>query len=95
MIRTLPDTVYEDRDEFEKALSEAARTAGLEIAFCSAGSAQSKQYAPMLVAAGAVVIDKSRAFRMDPRVPLVVHAAKGARRHLGLPELHRESPRKT
>ena len=54
---------------------------GVEIAFCSAGSAQSKQHAPMMVAAGAVVIDKSSAFRMDPRVPLVVpeinsHAAK-------------------
>ena len=45
---------------------------GVEIAFCSAGSAQSKEYAPMIVKAGAVVIDKSSAFRMDPRVPLVV-----------------------
>ena len=45
---------------------------GVEIAFCSAGSAQSKEYAPMIVQAGAVVIDKSSAFRMDPRVPLVV-----------------------
>jgi aspartate-semialdehyde dehydrogenase len=45
---------------------------GVEIAFCSAGSAQSKEYAPMIVRAGAVVIDKSSAFRMDPRVPLVV-----------------------
>jgi aspartate-semialdehyde dehydrogenase len=45
---------------------------GVEIAFCSAGAAQSREYAPMIVQAGAVVIDKSSAFRMDPRVPLVV-----------------------
>lgn len=51
---------------------EPAAFEGVEIAFCSAGSAQSKQYAPMLVRAGATVIDKSNAFRMDPNVPLVV-----------------------
>jgi aspartate-semialdehyde dehydrogenase len=45
---------------------------GVEIAFCSAGSAQSMEYAPMIVRSGAVVIDKSSAFRMDPTVPLVV-----------------------
>ncbi|MBI4638599.1 MAG: aspartate-semialdehyde dehydrogenase [Candidatus Rokubacteria bacterium] len=54
---------------------------GVELAFCSAGSAQSKEYAPMIRAAGAIVVDKSSAFRMDPEVPLVVpeinpHAAK-------------------
>ncbi|PYM37054.1 MAG: aspartate-semialdehyde dehydrogenase [Candidatus Rokuibacteriota bacterium] len=51
---------------------EPAAFKGVEIAFCSAGSAQSKEYAPMLVKAGATVIDKSNAFRMDPDVPLVV-----------------------
>jgi len=55
---------------------------GVDIAFCSAGSTQSKEYAPMIVKAGATVIDKSNAFRMDPDVPLVVpeinaHAARG------------------
>jgi aspartate-semialdehyde dehydrogenase len=54
---------------------------GVDIAFCSAGSAQSKEIAPLLVRAGAVVVDKSNAFRMDPHVPLVVpeinpHAVK-------------------
>ncbi|HXH81834.1 MAG TPA: aspartate-semialdehyde dehydrogenase [Candidatus Tectomicrobia bacterium] len=56
----------------------------VEIAFCSAGSAQSRQYAPMIVAQGAIVVDKSNAFRMDPMVPLVVpeinpHAVRGHR----------------
>ena len=32
MLRTLPDTVWKDRDEFEQALSTAARTAGLKLA---------------------------------------------------------------
>jgi len=45
---------------------------GVQIAFCSAGSVQSKAYAPMLVRAGAVVIDKSSAFRMDPNCTTIV-----------------------
>jgi len=54
----------------EKVSPEAFR--GVEIAFFSAGSAQSKEHAPLAVQAGAVVVDKSNAFRMDPAVPLVV-----------------------
>src|SRR5882762_5342143 len=45
---------------------------GVDVALFSAGSAQSKEYAPQAVRAGAVVVDKSSAFRMDPAVPLVV-----------------------
>jgi aspartate-semialdehyde dehydrogenase len=65
---------------------EPAAFKGVEIAFCSAGSAQSKEYAPMLVKAGATVIDKSNAFRMDPDVPLVVPEINphAARRHRGI-----------
>jgi len=51
---------------------DPAAFTGVDIAFCSAGSAQSKEIAPRLVRAGAVVVDKSSAFRMDPHVPLVV-----------------------
>ena len=59
---------------------------GVNVAFCSAGSAQSKEYAPMIVKAGATVIDKSNAFRMDPDVPLVVPEinAHAARHHRGI-----------
>jgi aspartate-semialdehyde dehydrogenase len=46
--------------------------AGVDIALFSAGGAQSKQFAPAAVRAGALVIDNSSAFRMDPNVPLVV-----------------------
>jgi aspartate-semialdehyde dehydrogenase len=65
---------------------EPAAFRGVDIAFCSAGSAQSKEYAPMIVKAGATVIDKSNAFRMDPEVPLVVPEinAHAARRHRGI-----------
>jgi aspartate-semialdehyde dehydrogenase len=45
---------------------------GVQIAFFSAGASRSRQYAPAAVKAGAVVIDNSSAFRMDPQVPLVV-----------------------
>jgi aspartate-semialdehyde dehydrogenase len=45
---------------------------GVDIALFSAGSVRSKAFAPAAVEAGAVVIDNSSAFRMDPDVPLVV-----------------------
>jgi aspartate-semialdehyde dehydrogenase len=65
---------------------EPSAFSGVELAFCSAGSAQSKALAPMLVAAGAVVVDKSSAFRMDPDVPLVVPEINphATRRHAGI-----------
>jgi aspartate-semialdehyde dehydrogenase len=59
---------------------------GVDFAFFSAGSNQSRQFAPIAVKAGAIVIDKSSAFRMDPDVPLVVPEINGAvaRRHKGI-----------
>jgi aspartate-semialdehyde dehydrogenase len=45
---------------------------GVNIALFSAGGAQSKRFAPAAVKAGAVVVDNSSAFRMDPDTPLVV-----------------------
>jgi aspartate-semialdehyde dehydrogenase len=45
---------------------------GIDIAIFSAGAARSRIFAPIAVAAGAVVIDNSSAFRMDDDVPLVV-----------------------
>lgn len=55
---------------------------GIDIALFSAGADRSRAFAPAFVAAGAVVVDNSSAFRMDPGVPLVVaqvndHAASG------------------
>ncbi|MCS6776571.1 MAG: aspartate-semialdehyde dehydrogenase [Chloroherpetonaceae bacterium] len=45
---------------------------GVDIAFFSAGGARSREFAPAAVQAGALVIDNSSAFRMDPGVPLVI-----------------------
>jgi aspartate-semialdehyde dehydrogenase len=68
----------------QKLEPEACR--GVELAFCSAGSAQSREWAPRIVQAGAVVVDKSSAFRMDPDVPLVVPEINphAARAHKGI-----------
>ena len=46
--------------------------AGIDIALFSAGAARSKEFAPTAVKAGAVVVDNSSAFRMDPDIPLIV-----------------------
>ncbi len=46
--------------------------AGVDIALFSAGEEVSREYAPIAVGAGAVVIDNSAAWRMEPSVPLVV-----------------------
>src|SRR6185312_7364723 len=45
---------------------------GLDIVLFSAGKASSKEYATRVADAGAVVVDNSSAWRMDPDVPLVV-----------------------
>ena len=44
----------------------------IDIAFFSAGGSISKVYGPIAAKAGAVVVDNSSAFRMDPNVPLVI-----------------------
>jgi aspartate-semialdehyde dehydrogenase len=46
--------------------------AGVDLVLASAGGSVSKQWAPVAVAQGAVVIDNSSAFRLDSEVPLVV-----------------------
>ena len=45
---------------------------GVDIALFSAGGGVSRKFSPIAVQAGAVVIDNSSAFRMDPNVPLVI-----------------------
>jgi aspartate-semialdehyde dehydrogenase len=72
----------------EEISVEDAATAdphGLDIAIFSAGSRAARELAPRFAAAGAMVIDNSSAFRMDPEVPLVVsevnpHAIVNARK---------------
>jgi aspartate-semialdehyde dehydrogenase len=69
--------------EVEDATTADVR--GLDIALFSAGGATSRELAPRYAAAGALVIDNSSAWRMDPDVPLVVSevnpsAVAGARK---------------
>jgi aspartate-semialdehyde dehydrogenase len=45
---------------------------GLDLALFSAGASMSREFAPRVAAAGAIVIDNSSAWRKDPDVPLVV-----------------------
>lgn len=52
--------------------ASTADYAGLDVALFSAGGGTSKTLAPIVAAAGAVVVDNSSAWRMDPEVPLVV-----------------------
>jgi aspartate-semialdehyde dehydrogenase len=64
----------------EVAVRELTRDsfAGVDVALFSAGGSISKEFAPFAVQAGAVVIDNSSAFRMDPDVPLVIPEINGA-----------------
>jgi aspartate-semialdehyde dehydrogenase len=66
--RTLPwqgaDVTVEDAD--------TADYAGLDIVLFAAGKFASKALAPRVAGAGAIVVDNSSAWRMDPEVPLVV-----------------------
>jgi aspartate-semialdehyde dehydrogenase len=68
---TLPwgdqDIVVED--------AATADLAGIDLALCSAPASVSRELSPRLAAAGAIVIDNSSAWRMDPDVPLVVPEA--------------------
>ena len=58
VVKELTETVFEEEE--------------IEIALFSAGGSVSAHYAPYAVEAGAVVIDNTSHFRMDPEVPLVV-----------------------
>ncbi len=60
-----------DREYVVEALSPQS-FAGIKVAFFSAGGSVSLEYVPHALAAGAVVIDNTSAFRMDPEVPLIV-----------------------
>ena len=51
---------------------------GVDVAFISASSEVSRRFAPVAVAAGAVVIDDGSAFRMEENVPLVVPEVNGS-----------------
>ncbi|MEB3255436.1 MAG: aspartate-semialdehyde dehydrogenase [Synechococcaceae cyanobacterium] len=59
-------------ESLEVRAVEQGAFAGLDLVLASAGGSTSRLWAPRAVEAGAVVIDNSSAFRLDPAVPLVV-----------------------
>src|SRR6476469_3251370 len=59
-------------------LAEREAFKGVDIALFSAGGSASRELAPLAVAEGAVVIDNSSAWRMEPDVPLVVPEVNAA-----------------
>lgn len=63
--------------EIEVEDASTADYRGLDIAIFSAGAGVSRMLAPLVVAAGATVVDNSSAWRMDPEVPLVVPEVNG------------------
>jgi aspartate-semialdehyde dehydrogenase len=55
-----------------QGLADDERLDGFDVAIFSAGGSISKEWGPRFAAHGAIVVDNSSAFRMDPDVPLVV-----------------------
>ena len=68
---------WRDRELVVRALTEDDVFDGVDLALFSAGGGRSKEHAPRAVEAGAVVVDNSSAWRMDPEVPLVVTEVNG------------------
>src|SRR3989338_3259810 len=58
-------------------MTEDARVEGIQIVLASPGAAVSKKFAPLFAKAGAVIIDNTSAFRMEPDVPRVVPEVTG------------------
>lgn len=63
---------FEDREYTVQDLAAPGAFDGVDIALFSAGGSVSRKYGPAAVASGAVVVDNSSAFRMEPEVPLVI-----------------------
>ena len=63
----------------EEATPEALRASGLDVVFFAIGTAASRELVPHAVAGGAIVVDKSSAYRLQDGVPLVVPEVNGDR----------------
>jgi len=64
--------IFVNHDEIVVEETTAESLKDIDIAFFSAGAEVSRHFAPIAAKAGAVVIDNSSAFRMEPDIPLVV-----------------------
>jgi len=70
--RSAGKKLFMAHEEIEVKETSAESFRGIDIALFSAGSEVSRHYSPIAAKSGAVVIDNSAAFRMEPSVPLVV-----------------------
>jgi len=76
---------FGDREVEVEAL-EDGNFAGLDVVLNATSAALAREWVPRMVEAGAIVSDKSSAYRLDPDVPLVVREINGeaARSHKGI-----------
>ena len=76
---------FKGRELAVEELKENSFT-GIDIVLASAGGSVSKKFAPLAVKAGAIVVDNTSAYRMDPKVPLVIPEinAKDIQKHKGI-----------
>jgi aspartate-semialdehyde dehydrogenase len=65
--------------EVEEATPDALAAGDLDVCLFSIGTAASRELVPHAVRGGAVAVDKSSAYRLEPGVPLVVPEVNGAR----------------
>lgn len=79
------ELIFDGRPVKVELLSEQS-FAGVDLVLSSAGGSISKQFVPAAVKAGAVVVDNTSAFRMEPEVPLVVPEVnpEAAQHHQGI-----------
>ena len=70
----------------EEATPEALAAGGLDLCLFSVGTKASRKLVPHAVRGGAVCVDKSAAYRLEPGIPLVVPEVNGerAREHDGI-----------
>ena len=74
----------------EEATPDALAAGDIDLALFSVGTSASRELVPHAVRGGAVAVDKSAAYRLEPGIPLVVPEVNGAsaldaRRHLANP----------
>jgi len=63
---------FNNKDYIVEELTEQSFDRGIDIALFSAGGSTSEKFSPIAASKGCIVIDNSSAWRMDPKVPLVV-----------------------
>jgi aspartate-semialdehyde dehydrogenase len=70
-----------DGKRIEEGTADALASGGFDLCFFAIGATGSRELVPHAVRGGAVAIDKSSAWRMEPNVPLVVPEVNGRRAH--------------